>query len=151
MSIQLNKSKTSQLSWLSLDEQENIKAKILSLDRAKRNVELLLKIEAGYRSGLHRHTCETRIFIISGEIYNHCLNQHFREGDYCYQATNDTHDEEFIKESIIYVNYCSENDLFIEFLDSNFNVLNTLNFEHFEDMMASQSTENYPKPPPPGV
>ena len=139
MNTQFNNAKTSQIPWLAIDQEEKIKAKVLSLNRSDKIVELLFRIEAGYRSGPHRHTCETRIYVVSGEIINHSINQTFEEGDYCFQASNDTHDEEFTKDSLIYVNYKSKNDLFVEFLNEDSNVLDTLTLQHFEQMMVAQS------------
>lgn len=151
MNTQFNNTKTSQIPWLAIDQEEKIKAKVLSLNRSEKTVELLFKIEGGYRSGPHRHTCETRVYVISGEIVNHSIKETFGQGDYCFQACNDTHDEEFTKNSLIYVNYKSKNDLFVEFLDEEYNVLDTLTLQHFEKMMVAQSKEGSPKPPPPGV
>ena len=151
MNTQFNNKKTSQISWLAIDQEEKIKAKVLSLNRSDRIVELLFKIKAGYRSGPHRHTCETSVYVINGEIFNHSIKETFGQGDYCFQASNDTHDEEFTKNSLIYVNYKSKNDLFVEFLDEESNVLDTLTLQHFEEMMVAQSKEGSPKPPPPGV
>ena len=68
MDTQLNDVKTSLIPWLSIDEDKNIRAKVLSLNLSTKNVELLFKIKAGYRSGPHRHTCETKIYVVSGEV-----------------------------------------------------------------------------------
>ena len=151
MDTQLNEVKTSLIPWLSIDEDKNIRAKVLSLNLSTKNVELLFKIKAGYRSGPHRHTCETKIYVISGEVFNHNLKESFRQGDYCFQPKNDIHDEEFLEDSIIYVNYSSENDTFVEFLDENLKVLDTLTMEQFKEMMDTQSASDLPNPPPPGV
>ncbi len=151
MDTQLNDVKTSLIPWLSIDEDKNIRAKVLSLNLSTKNVELLFKIKAGYRSGPHRHTCETKIYVISGEVFNHNLKESFRQGDYCFQPKNDIHDEEFLEDSIIYVNYSSENDTFVEFLDENLKVLDTLTMEQFKEMMDTQSARDLPNPPPPGV
>ena len=151
MDTQLNNLKTSLIPWLSIDEDKNIRAKVLSLNLSTKNVELLFKIKAGYRSGPHRHTCETKIYVISGEVFNHNLKESFRQGDYCFQPKNDIHDEEFLEDSIIYVNYSSENDTFVEFLDENLKVLDTLTMEQFKEMMDTQSARDLPNPPPPGV
>lgn len=151
MDTQLNDVKTSLIPWLSIDEDKNIRAKVLSLNLSTKNVELLFKIKAGYRSGPHRHTCETKIYVISGEVFNHNLKESFRQGDYCFQPKNDIHDEEFLEDSIIYVNYSSENDTFVEFLDENLKVLDTLTMEQFKEMMDTQSASDLPNPPPPGV
>lgn len=151
MDTQLNDVKTSLIPWLPIDEDKNIKAKVLSLNLSTKNVELLFKIKAGYRSGPHRHTCETKIYVISGEVFNHNLKESFRQGDYCFQPKNDIHDEEFLEDSIIYVNYSSENDAFVEFLDENLKVLDTLTMEQFKEMMDTQSARDLPNPPPPGV
>ncbi|OUU76241.1 MAG: hypothetical protein CBC29_00550 [Methylococcaceae bacterium TMED69] len=151
MNTQFNNRKTSQIPWLAIDSEEKIKAKVLSLNRSDKTVELLFKIKAGYRSGPHRHTCETRIYVISGKIINHSIKETFEQGDYCFQASNDTHDEEFTKNSLIYVNYKSKNDRFVEFLDEHSNVLDTLTMQHFEEMILAQSKDGSPKPPPPGV
>ena len=151
MDTQLNDVKTSLIPWLSIDEDKNIRAKVLSVNPSTKNVELLFKIKAGYRSGPHRHTCETKIYVISGEVFNHNLKESFRQGDYCFQPKNDIHDEEFLEDSIIYVNYSSENDTFVEFLDENLKVLDTLTMEQFKEMMDAQSARDLPNPPPPGV
>ena len=151
MDTQLNNLKTSLIPWLTIDEDKNIRAKVLSLNPSTKNVELLFKIKAGYRSGPHRHTCETKIYVVSGEVFNHNLKESFRQGDYCFQPKDDIHDEEFLEDSIIYVNYSSETDTFVEFLDENLKVLDTLTMEQFKKMMDAQSARDLPKPPPPGV
>ena len=151
MDTQLNNLKTSLIPWLSIDEDKNIRAKVLSVNPSTKNVELLFKIKAGYRSGPHRHTCETKIYVVSGEVFNHNLKESFRQGDYCFQPKNDIHDEEFLEDSIIYVNYSSETDTFVEFLDENLKVLDTLTMEQFKEMMDTQSARDLPNPPPPGV
>ena len=151
MDTQLNNLKTSLIPWLSIDEDKNIRAKVLSVNPSTKNVELLFKIKAGYRSGPHRHTCETKMYVVSGEVFNHNLKQSFRQGDYCFQPKNDIHDEEFLEDSIIYVNYSSETDTFVEFLDENLKVLDTLTMEQFKKMMDAQSARDLPNPPPPGV
>ena len=151
MDTQLNNLKTSLIPWLSIDEDKNIRAKVLSVNPSTKNDELLFKIKAGYRSGPHRHTCETKIYVVSGEVFNHNLKESFRQGDYCFQPKNDIHDEEFLEDSIIYVNYSSETDTFVEFLDENLKVLDTLTMEQFKKMMDAQSARDLPNPPPPGV
>lgn len=151
MDTQFNDLKTSLIPWLSIGEDENIKAKVLSLNPFTKNVELLFKIKAGYRSGPHRHTCETKIYVISGEVFNHNLKESFKQGDYCFQPKNDIHDEEFLEDSMIYVNYSSENDIFVEFLDASFKVLDTLTIVQFKKMMDAQLSRDLPNPPPPGV
>ena len=151
MDTQLNNLKTSLIPWLSIDEDKNIRAKDLSVNPSTKNVDLLFKIKAGYRSGPHRHTCETKIYVVSGEVFNHNLKESFRQGDYCFQPKNDIHDEEFLEDSIIYVNYSSETDTFVEFLDENLKVLDTLTMEQFKKMMDAQSARDLPNPPPPGV
>ena len=52
---------------------------------------------------------------------------------------------------IICVNYNSEDNLFVKFLDNDSNVLDTLTMKEFEDMMIAQSSQGLPNPPPPGV
>ena len=89
--------------------------------------------------------------MVSGEVFNHNLKESFRQGDYCFQPKNDIHDEEFLEDSIIYVNYSSETDTFVEFLDENLKVLDTLTMEQFKKMMDAQSARDLPNPPPPGV
>ena len=56
-----------------------------------------------------------------------------------------------IKAQTVKLNYKSKNDLFVEFLNEDFNVLDTLTLQHFEEMMVAQSKKGSPKPPPPGV
>jgi len=101
--------------WVTFTDE--IKMKVLSVDEERHSVELLFKIAAGYHSGMHRHTCETHIFVLEGKAINHTNGCEFGPGDYCYQPYNDEHVEEFVEETIVYASYRGDSDTLAEFLD----------------------------------
>ena len=113
--IKISAGMASQKSWFELDE--NFSVKVLSIDEAKHSVEALFKIKGGYRSGKHKHTCETHIYIVEGKVYNHAIGCTFGPGDYCFQADNDIHDEEFMEDTVAYVSYRGNSEQLVEFYD----------------------------------
>lgn len=96
---------------------DDIQAKVLSVDEARHSVEVLFKIAAGYRSGKHRHTCETHVLVLEGKVVNHTIGCEFGPGDYCYQPFNDEHDEEFVEETVVHSSFRGSNEKLIEFFD----------------------------------
>ena len=92
--------------------------KVLSVDEERHSVEVLFKIKGGYRSGKHKHTCETHVFVLEGKVINHTIGCAFGPGDYCYQALDDEHDEEFAEDTIVYASYRGFQDKLVEFYDA---------------------------------
>jgi len=123
-------------SWCPMDEEGNFQLKVLSLDWERKSVEALFKVKGGYRSGAHKHTCETHVFIVSGKVQNHTIGCTFTEGDYCYQPFDDVHDEEFVEDTIAYVSYRGKSDTMVEFLDSNGEVCGEFKLNDFENAMS---------------
>lgn len=105
----------SQNDWVACTD--DIGMKVLSVDEANHSVEFLFKIAAGYRSGMHKHTCETHVFVVQGKVKNHTTGCTFGPGDYCYQGYNDEHDEEFVEETIVYGSYRGTENKLVEFYD----------------------------------
>ena len=111
---------SSQQEWCKLDD--NFSVKVLSVDEKKNSVEALFKIKGGYRSGEHKHTCETHVFVIEGKVTNHSIGCTFGPGDYCFQPYDDVHDEEFVEDTIAYVSYRGLTETLVEFFDDAGNV-----------------------------
>ncbi|MEC9248633.1 MAG: hypothetical protein VX986_06395 [Pseudomonadota bacterium] len=107
----------SEKDWVQMDEDGNFNIKVLSLDESRNSVEALFKIKGGYRSGAHKHTCETHVFVIQGKVKNHTIGCTFSAGDYCYQPLDDVHDEEFLEDSIVYASYRGHQKTLVEFMD----------------------------------
>lgn len=101
--------------WVTFTDE--VKIKVLSVDEGRHSVEFLLKIAAGYNSGMHRHTCETHVLVLEGKVINHTNGCEFGPGDYCYQPYNDEHVEEFVEETTVYGSYRGDQDTIVEFLD----------------------------------
>jgi len=113
--IKISSGMASEKPWFALDE--NFSVKVLSIDEAKHSVEALFKIKGGYRSGKHKHTCETHVYIVEGKVRNHAIGCTFGPGDYCFQPNNDIHDEEFIEDTVAYVSYRGNDEKLVEFYD----------------------------------
>ncbi|TDJ63079.1 MAG: hypothetical protein E2O36_03795 [Proteobacteria bacterium] len=105
----------SQQDWFQCDD--TFSMKVLSVDEARFSVEVLFKIKAGYRSGKHKHTCETHVYVVQGKVKNHTIGCTFGVGDYCYQPDDDIHDEEFLEDTIVYASYRGHKDTLVEFYD----------------------------------
>ena len=125
----------SQKNWVAMDEEENFNIKVLSLDEERKSVEVLFKIKGGYRSGPHKHTCETHVYVIKGKVKNHAINCTFNAGDYCYQPMNDLHDEEFLEDTIVYASYRGESDTLVEFIDESGQVCGEFRMDDFRTAM----------------
>ena len=108
---------TSERAWIAAGEQFELK--ILSVDEIRKTAEFMGRIKAGYRSGKHRHICETHLLVIEGRLKNHTTGVEFGPGDYCYQPKGDVHDEEALENSLVYDSYRAETDGLVEFFDSN--------------------------------
>ena len=115
--VQVGKGMASQQDWITCTD--DIAMKVLSVDEARNSVEFLFKIAAGYNSGMHRHTCETHLIVLEGKVVNRTTGCEFGPGDYCYQAYNDEHVEEFVEETIVYGSYRGDSEKLVEFLDEN--------------------------------
>ena len=112
--IKIGAGMTSAQDWVQCDE--NFAMKVLSVDEPRNSVEVLFKITGPYRSGDHKHTCETHAFVMQGQITNHSIGCTFGPGDYCFQAKDDIHDEEFPEgETIVYASYRGYQNTLVEF------------------------------------
>ena len=120
---------SSQQEWCQLDE--NFSVKVLSVDEKQNSVEALFKIKGGYRSGEHKHTCETHVFVLEGKVTNHSIGCTFGAGDYCFQPLNDIHDEEFVEDTIAYVSYRGVDEKLVEFFDDAGNVCGNFKVDDF--------------------
>ena len=125
----------SQADWVSMDEDGNFNIKVLSVDEVRKSVEVLFKIKGGYRSGTHKHTCETHVYVIKGKVKNHSLGCTFSAGDYCYQPLDDVHDEEFLEDTIVYASYRGDKNTLVEFLDESGSVCGEFKLDDFRTAM----------------
>ena len=132
--VRVGSAMASEQGWLNCADE--IQAKVLSVDEARHTVESLFKIAAGYRSGKHRHTCETHLFVLKGKVVNHAIGCEFGPGDYCYQPFNDEHDEEFVEETVVYASYRGNADKLVEFFDDDGNVCGEFKVSDFSAMLA---------------
>ncbi len=125
----------SQTEWVSMDEDGNFNIKVLSVDEGRKSVEVLFKIKGGYRSGAHKHTCETHVYVIKGKVKNHSIGCTFSAGDYCYQPLDDVHDEEFLEDTIVYASYRGDKNTLVEFLDDSGAVCGEFKLDDFRAAM----------------
>ena len=123
----------SQQPWVPANE--SFEMKILSVDAERHSAEFLIRVKGGYRSGPHRHTCETHAFLLEGRLKNHTTGQEFGPGDYCYQPHNDLHDEEFLEDSVLYGSWRGDTDKFIEFYDESGDVCGAFTVADVLEMM----------------
>jgi quercetin dioxygenase-like cupin family protein len=113
--IKVGAGMASQQDWVQCDD--TFSMKVLSVDEERHSVEVIFKIKGGYRSGKHKHTCETHVLILEGKVTNHTIGCTFGPGDYCYQAMDDIHDEEFVEDTIAYASYRGYQETLVEFYD----------------------------------
>ena len=111
--VQVGAGMASDQDWVRCDDV--FQMKVLSVDEARHNAEVLFKIAGGYRSGEHTHTCETHAFVVQGRIKNHTTGCTFGPGDYCYQPYGDRHDEEFLEDTVVYASYRGDSEKLVEF------------------------------------
>ena len=114
--IKIGAGMSSQQDWVRCDE--NFQMKVLSVDEQRHSVEVVFKIKGGYRSGKHKHTCETHVLVLEGKVTNHSIGCTFGPGDYCYQGMDDEHDEEFVEDTIVYASYRGYQNKLVEFYDT---------------------------------
>lgn len=126
---------SSQRDWVRCDD--NFQVKVLSVDEQRHSVEVLFKIKGGYRSGKHKHTCETHVFVIEGKVTNHSIGCTFGPGDYCYQGLDDEHDEEFVEDTIAYASYRGYQDTLVEFFGDDGEICGEFKVSDFTDRMTS--------------
>ena len=123
----------SQQPWVQAGEE--FEMKVLSIDEARNTAEFLVRVKAGYRSGPHRHTCETHVIVLEGRIKNHTTGVEFGPGDYCYQPHNDLHDEEFLEDTVAYGSWRGDTEKFIEFYDEKGDACGALTVPDLVQMM----------------
>ena len=133
--VEVAQGMASQKDWVPMDEEGNFNIKVLSLDEERKSVEVLFKIKEGYRSGTHKHTCETHVYVIKGKVKNHAINCTFNAGDYCYQPLDDVHDEEFLEDTIVYASYRGDSNTLVEFMDTAGQVCGEFKLEDFRAAM----------------
>ena len=114
---------------------DDIQAKVLTVDESRHSVEFLAKVAAGYRSGKHKHTCESSILVLQGRVRNETTGVEFGPGDFCYQPYNDIHDEHFLEETIVYVSYRGHDDKLVEFYDEHGKVREEFLLSEFGGML----------------
>ena len=131
MSLTVIKGMSSEREWCSIGEGDNLKMKVLSYDQERHLLEVLIKAKGGNRSGEHKHTCETQIYVLEGKVKNHTIGCTFSSGDYCYQPLNDIHDEEFLEDTTVYASYRGYYNTLVELFDENKNVCGELKLENF--------------------
>ncbi|MFT4584386.1 MAG: anti-sigma factor ChrR (cupin superfamily) [Gammaproteobacteria bacterium] len=132
-SVQVTSCKASEQPWVSCNE--NVQAKVLSVDVERHSVEFMFKIAAGFQSGFHRHTCETSVLILEGRVKNHTTGVEFGPGDFCYQPYDDEHVEEFLEETIVYGSYRGTEDKLVEVIDESGNVTEEFKVSDFAAML----------------
>ena len=133
--IRVAEGMASKKNWVAMDDEQNFSIKVLSLDEERKSVEVLFKIKGGYRSGAHKHTCETHVYVIKGKVKNHAIDCTFSAGDYCYQPMNDVHDEEFLEDTIVYASYRGDRDTLVEFMDDSGQVCGEFKMDDFRAAM----------------
>ncbi len=124
---------SSEQDWVQCDDVFSMK--VLSVDEARHTVEVLFNIKGGYRSGKHKHTCETHAFVVEGAIRNHTIGCTFGPGDYCYQGLDDEHDEEFIGDTVVFASYRGYQPTLVEFYDDAGKVCGEFKVQDFVDGM----------------
>jgi len=127
--LQIAACMSSQQDWVKCDDIFSMK--VLSVDEQRNSVEVLFKVKGGHRSGKHKHTCETHVFIVQGKVINHTIGCTFGPGDYCYQGLDDIHDEEFVEETIAYASYRGYRDTLVEFFDEDGKISNQFSVQDF--------------------
>jgi len=132
-SMQVTSCKASEQPWVACNE--NVQAKVLSVDAARHSVEFMFKIAAGFKSGMHRHTCETSVLILEGRLKNHTTGVEFGPGDFCYQPFDDEHVEEFLEETTVFGSYRGTKDTLVEFFDEDDNVTEEFKVSDFAAML----------------
>ena len=133
MNVRVATCRASEQEWHACSD--HIAAKVLSVDESRYQVEVLVKVSAGYRSERHRHVCETYAYFLDGKVLNETTGVTFGPGDFCYQPLNDEHVEHFIEETIAYVSYRGHQDRLVEFYDEHGEVCGQLSIADFAAMM----------------
>lgn len=121
----------SEQDWVRCDDVFSMK--VLAVDEARHTAEVLFRIRGGYRSGRHKHTCETHAFVIEGAIRNHTIGCTFGPGDYCYQGLDDEHDEEFLGDTVVLASYRGHQPTLVEFYDDAGEICGTFTVQDFVD------------------
>jgi len=132
-SVRVTACMASEQPWVSCTD--DIQAKVLAVDESRFSVEFLFKIAAGYRSGKHKHTCETSVLVLQGKVRNETTGVEFGPGDFCYQPYNDTHDEHFVEETIVYASYRGHEDKLVEFYDDKGEICGEFLLSEFAGML----------------
>ncbi len=113
--LQIAKGPTRDAGWC--EAAEGVAIKVLAVDVERHFAELIFKLAPGYRSGLHRHRCESHALVLEGEVHNLTLDCVYKPGDYYYQPANDEHEEFFPNGAMAYASFRGVDDTLVEFLD----------------------------------
>lgn len=118
-----------------LDANEGTQIKILAIDEERHSVELLFKLAPGYRSGRHRHLCESHAFVLEGEVHNLTLDRVYKAGDYYYQPPGDEHEEFFPTGAVAYASFRSDGDTLVELFGDDGEVCGVFKVSDFLEML----------------
>jgi len=115
-----------------------IHVKALAIDETRHTIEYLLKEDANWKPGLHRHLCETSLLVLEGSIINRGTGHEYLPGDFFYQEKGHTHDEEMGKDGIVaYVSMRGTSDTLVEFLDEAGEVYGSVKISDFAHLLPA--------------
>ncbi|MEE8058343.1 MAG: hypothetical protein V3T17_10980 [Pseudomonadales bacterium] len=96
-------SEVSRLDWNEIIPELNVK--VLVVDEKRHSVKFLMKADASWKPGLHRHVCETSVLALDGTISNQNTGREYGPGNFFYQKSGNTHVEDMgEQECYAYVN-----------------------------------------------
>ncbi len=133
--VRIAGAEASELPWI---QAGGVQLKVLAVDEGRKSVELLVKFEPGWNSGLHRHTCETYLFVVEGSVTNKTTGVEFGPGDFCYQPYGDEHVEEIGPEGAVILESLRGDDAgtVIEYLGESGTVAGKATFADFGQLLA---------------
>ncbi|MEE8059298.1 MAG: hypothetical protein V3T17_15895 [Pseudomonadales bacterium] len=126
----------SQLDWNEIIPGLNVK--VLVVDEERHSVEFLMKADASWKPGLHRHVCETSVLVLDGTISNQNTGREYAPGSFFYQKSGNTHVENMGEQGLYaYVNMRGTCDTLVEFLDDSRTVQGVMNVSHFSSLLPA--------------
>ncbi len=133
--VRIAGAEASELPWV---QAEGVQLKVLAVDKARKSVEFLVKYEPGWNSGLHRHNCETYLFVVEGSVTNKTTGVEFGPGDFCYQPYGDEHVEEMGPEGAVILESLRGDDAgtVIEYLGESGTVVGKATFADLAQLLA---------------
>jgi len=121
--------------WVNLMPGFSVKA--LVVDKARHTVQFLMKADADWNPGIHRHMCETSLLVIDGGINNRWTRRTYQPLDFFYQEAGNTHVENMSEKGLLaYVSMVGTSNTLVEFLDKEQNILGTLGVSDFSDLLS---------------